>query len=459
MDKDGGMPPAVLDDHGRGNVDDDWAQEMEHGKVDGHSPIDHVELTFDTTLPRLLVPRGDGGPSELACWPRDHRLAAYMSPRHWSNTRKRVVLALSCMASFLTTYTAGAYSPSVAAMAHDMGSTQLAVNGGTATYCLGFALAPMVLAPVSEKWGRLPVLVAAGVLLVVGQAVSSAMTVVAGMLVMRFLVGCGASVFSALVGGVITDVWSKEDRNTPMALFSGCVAAGTGAGPLVASAIMASIGNATLAWKCVFWHQAVVDAAIVAALGLVLPETRASVLLARKARILNKWYAQLEDEGVYGVLLQCGPGTAFSSFSSCSAAHSEKPQPPPVVCLRRIRWQTRHDASDSLGSLVTQSMWRPFCLLLTEPIVFFFSLWISFAWAVLYLSFSVVSFVYPADFAASTRVYVALVGFAVLATGLAILQQHLGPASSPLARRGARVAPLLYLPPLAPPPPRHPHCL
>jgi hypothetical protein len=37
------------------------------------------------------------------------------------------------------------------------------------------------------------------------------------------------------------------------------------------------------------------------ALVLFFKESRASVLLSRKAKALNKWYEQLEQAGYYGV--------------------------------------------------------------------------------------------------------------------------------------------------------------
>ena len=53
------------------------------------------------------------------------------------------------------------------------------------------------------------------------------------MLVARFWVGAGSSVFSTMVGGVVSDLYHAEGRNTPMALFSGAALFGTGMGPLV----------------------------------------------------------------------------------------------------------------------------------------------------------------------------------------------------------------------------------
>ncbi|KAG4219111.1 hypothetical protein PC116_g32409 [Phytophthora cactorum] len=58
-----------------------------------------------------------------------------------------------------------------------------------------------------------------------------------------------------MVGGVIADMYDKEDRNTPMALFSGAVLVGTGLGPLVAAVMVERWGDQGQKWKWVFWHQ------------------------------------------------------------------------------------------------------------------------------------------------------------------------------------------------------------
>ncbi|TDZ28303.1 putative MFS-type transporter [Colletotrichum spinosum] len=233
-------------------------------------------------------------------------LSRFASPLQWPHPRKYLMLALSCVATFLTAYTAGSYSPPAALMAHDLGSSHLAMLTGITTFCVGFALSPMVLAPLSEMYGRYPVFVTSGVVYVVFQAVCSVAPNLAAMLVARFLVGVGGSVFSSVIGGVIADLWAKEQRNTPMAIFSGSVLAGTGAGPLVAGVMVKrmSVDNAIMAWKWIFWHQVIIDSVLVIALAVLFKESRASVILSRKARAINTWYEQLEAVGHYGVWLE-----------------------------------------------------------------------------------------------------------------------------------------------------------
>ncbi|KHN95448.1 Major facilitator superfamily domain, general substrate transporter [Metarhizium album ARSEF 1941] len=398
--------------------------------VDGTSPITYYYLSFDTALPTVPMPQRD------VCPPCPD-LRPYVSPLRWSAARKNVSLALSCMATFLTAYTAGCYLPPAAVVARDLQTTRIVTTVGMVTFCTGFAFAPMALAPISEIWGRFPVFIVAGVVFVVSQATCAVTPHISGLLAARFFVGAGASVFSSVVGGVIADLWDKAERNTPMALFSGFVLVGTGAGPLVSTAFIKRFGQTTLAWKWTVWHQAILDGVLLILFILFFKESRASVLLARKADKLNQWYEELESKGIYGVCLQaasappavapcmsfrntCMPCGANTFDQAPNQGHGSQDR------QLRIRWVVKGgEQRPPVFKLMSMSVRRPFHMLFTEPVVFSFSLWAAFSWAILYMSFSVVPFLYETSFNLSSRVYGAIMAAAVIATALSILQQHL----------------------------------
>jgi hypothetical protein len=75
--------------------------------------------------------------------------------------------------------------------------------------------------------------------------------------------------------------------------------------------------------------------------------------------------------------------------------------------------------------MMATSIKRPFYLLFTEPVVFSFSLWAAFSWAVLYLSFSIVPYLYANNYNMSMRIYVAMMISAIVATVVGILQENL----------------------------------
>ncbi|KAF4120392.1 Major Facilitator Superfamily [Geosmithia morbida] len=399
---------------------DDGRQQQQ--TIDENTRITYVYLTFDTELPS---PHYSHPPTTEPPSPEPPKLAAYNSPLTWHPSRKGIVLALGCISTFLTAYCAGSYSPPSAIMAEDLHTTHTVSLVGITTFCMGFGLAPMVLAPVSEIWGRYPVLVMAEIISVIFLVACAVMNNIVGMLISRFMVGAGVSVFSSVVGGIMADLWHKEERNTPMALFSGSVLMGTGAGPLVAAAIVDQVEDPTQAWRWCFWHQVIGNVVLLAALVLFLSETRASVLLRRKAYVLNKWYVELEKSGVYGALLRERSNDPNDAADDCSLSSSSRISTDRTV-LRRIRWKVQADEERaSLGAMIAASSVRPFYMLVTEPVVFFFSLWAAFAWGILYLAFAVIPYLHAADFNACMRSYVAMIAGAAVATVVSIWQEDL----------------------------------
>ena len=177
--------------------------------LDSTTEVAYLYLTFktplptaNTTVPSLADPAASSEP------PPAPGLSAYADPIGWPDSRKYLMLFLSCIATFLTAYTSGSYSPPQDLMRDDLGaSSNVAVLAGITTFCGGFGLAPMFLAPFSEMNGRYPVFVVSGIVYVVFQAVCGVVRSLAGMLIARLFVGIGASVFSTMVGGVIADMW------------------------------------------------------------------------------------------------------------------------------------------------------------------------------------------------------------------------------------------------------------
>jgi len=143
-------------------------------------------------------------------------------------------------------------------------------------------------------------------------------------------------------------------------------------------------------------------------------ETRGSILLSRKAKALNKWYEELESAGYIGV-----------EMPSSEDSKSDK-----VSRRERIRWKVKSDEERaSLAILVSVSLTRPFHLLFTESVVFWFSLWVSFSWAILYLTFGAVPLIFRVshgfDLEQTGAVFVAVMVGAILSTVLSIYQEKL----------------------------------
>lgn len=376
---------------------------------DGGGAIVYHYLTFETELPppSAIHPSNNQSLQSLQSpLPGPPNLKKYTSPFKWSDFHKRYITWLSCAVTALTAFSAGSYSPGIEQMTAEWHVSNVAALVGITMFTTGFGVAPMVLAPFSEINGRYPVFMVSGVLFVICQLCSAVTRSYAGMLVARFFLGVGGSTFSTMVGGVVSDIYHTEDRNTPMALFSGAALFGTGWGPLVCGFVAQ---NTT--WRWIFYLQTITCGVMIALVCVFFRETRGSVLLSRKAKALNRWYEAREAAGYYG----------FDMPSD--SADMEK-------VSQRIRWKVKSDEErSSIGKMIGISLYRPFHLLLTEPVVFWFSLWVAFSWAVLYLTLAAIPLVFRDKhhftLSQANTVFASMCIGSILATVLSIYQEKL----------------------------------
>ncbi|KAF2022261.1 MFS general substrate transporter [Aaosphaeria arxii CBS 175.79] len=199
-----------------------------------------------------------------------------------------------------------------------------------------------------------------------------------------------------------------------MCLFSGAALFGTGLGPLISGFIAES-----LSWRWIFYLQTITCTVGVVVICIVFKETRGSVLLSRKAKVLNKWYEAREEAGYYGF-------------------NMPDPEKPGSVISERLRWKVKADEERaSLSKMIGISLYRPFHLLTTEPVVFWFSLWVAFSWAVLYLTLAAIPLVFQRNhgftLAQANSVFAATSIGAILSTFLSIYQERIAKRYGKLA--------------------------
>jgi MFS family permease len=118
------------------------------------------------------------------------------------------------------------FAPGADSLAKEFGVTNDTVIALTVTIAvLGFSMGPLVFAPASELFGRVPIYNVCGTIYVaftIGLALSKN---VAMFLVFRFICGCAASAFMTCGGGTIADLLPPQERGRAAAVFS--------AGPLL----------------------------------------------------------------------------------------------------------------------------------------------------------------------------------------------------------------------------------
>ncbi|KAK4671395.1 hypothetical protein QC764_600630 [Podospora pseudoanserina] len=286
-------------------------------------------------------------------------------PTKWPAQEKHFVAGLSILTTFMAAYSISAYVSGVSSIAAEYGSSRTVVLVGMPTFQTAFAVAPMVLAPFSEFVGRKPVFLSTYGLYILCTLLIPVVNNLAGLLITRFFQGVGASTFSTMVGGIIADIYQPHERGMPMSLFATASFSG-GIGQLASNFVVEPLG-----WRWIYWHQLIANALLMALIFFFFQECRGPLLLSRRAKILN---------------------------SADSAPCNEKLSTP------RITWKVKEEEERAtLKQMIRISLTRPFYLLFTEPVVFWFSMWISFSWALLFMFYVSVPLTFETTYSFTPR--------------------------------------------------------
>ncbi|KAG1878434.1 MFS general substrate transporter [Suillus tomentosus] len=260
-------------------------------------------------------------------------------PQNFSYARKWAITLTCCVFSGITAAAASSYSISYESMMHDLNCTQLQATVGLSLYVIGFGIVPLVSSSFSEETGRRPLYIVSSVLFMLAEVMNALAPNIQTVIVSRMLQGVFGSTGASLVGGCIADIWQPHERGLPMSLFAFSSLFSFGLGSVFGGLIAA---NPHLGWRWVQWVHAIISGVYVLDVILVMSETRSSIVLTRIAKDTRKM-------------------TGDPRYRS--SAEINKP---------------------SMLSLIKTSCTRPLYLLLTEPIVQSFSIWLGFTWGVVY---------------------------------------------------------------------------
>ncbi|KAI4930036.1 hypothetical protein J4E85_004660 [Alternaria conjuncta] len=343
-----------------------------------HSSLN--DNTESVSLPRrkkeVQTRMKDGKEVELHTWngPQDPD-----NPFNWSTKYKWFLTITVCFISILTGLPAGSYGAGneyMATLFNVQNEPFPNLYWATCSWNMGAAIFPLLFVPLTENTGRMPGYFVAYIVFELFLFGSAFADNFATLVVTRFFGGGASSVSINIVGGSISDVWKGDKaRSLPMSIFGFTSVAGIALGPFVGSAIV-QLGYPSTGlqspWRWIYYIQIIYNAALIPVFYIILKETRGDVILKKRAQKLRKETGR----EVY--------------------AESELEKP-------------------SIASLLKVSFMRPTKMLFTEPVVTFFTLWISFAWGILFLFFSSVVQTFSASY-----------GFGTFQTGLVQLAITVG---------------------------------
>lgn len=300
-------------------------------------------------------------------------------PKNWPKWYKGWCLIVVSYSTWLVVLYSTSYTSATPGLIEEFGSNVTYVTLGMTTYLLGLAVGCVVLAPLSELYGRRPVYLVcqtAWMILVIPGGVANSLKTI---ITMRFFCAMFGAAMISNGPGTLVDITRPEVLALVMSIWSIAPLNGPVTGPLIGGFVFADLG-----WRWTAWIVLILAGTSVAML-LTVKETYPPIILKRKAARMRK---EMDDP----------------------------------------RWWCRYDQRISSLDLLKVNLSRPFILFFTEPILWFLNIWISVIYGVLYLCFVA----YPVVFTENRGWGPGISGLAFLGIGIGTLCAI---ASEPLCRR------------------------
>lgn len=299
------------------------------------------------------------------------------NPYNWPLLQK-VIFAGEIAFLTLSVYMGSAiYTPGIDYLMEDLGITKVKATLPLTMFVIGYGLGPMVLSPMSENaiFGRTSIYIITlffFFILQIPQSFGVGTHSIASLSVLRFLSGIFAS--PALATGVASfgDVVTLPYMPVGIASWSISAVCGPSMGPLIGAVLVnGSHGD----WVWPFRFMMIISGACFLVLGFLLPESYGKTLLRRKAQRLR---ALTGNENIM------------------SEGEIE-------------------NKNMTVRELAIDTLWRPFEIALTEPVVLLIDLYISLVYSIMYLWFE-----------AFPIVFVETYGFTLVELGVSYVSVMIG---------------------------------
>jgi multidrug resistance protein len=207
----------------------------------------------------------------------DHNPYLFPMWKKWSITLG-VAFATLAVAFVSTAYTGG-----VEEVIRSFGtSTEVAILG-VSLFVLGFAIGPLLWAPLSEFYGRQVLFFGTYMALTAFNAGAAGAQNIQTLIVLRFFAGAFGSSPLTNSGGVIADMFNQEQRGRATAFFAAAPFLGPSIGPIVGGFVGQAEG-----FRWIEGVMAIFTGVLWIICSLLIPETYAPVLLRKRAEKLSK---------------------------------------------------------------------------------------------------------------------------------------------------------------------------
>ncbi|KAJ4387171.1 hypothetical protein N0V93_007760 [Gnomoniopsis smithogilvyi] len=264
------------------------------------------------------------------------------NPKTWSFGRKWAAVAIVSIFTFISPVSSSMTAPALTSIGAELNmQNEFEKELSLSIFILAYAIGPLVLGPLSELYGRVIVLQCANLFYLFFNLGCGLSRTSSELIAFRFLAGFGGSAPLAIGGGVLSDLFTAEERGRAMSLYSLAPLLGPAVGPLAGAFISENVS-----WRWIFFATTIADALIQVAGLFFLRETYTPVLLRwRKEKLIK----------------ETGNKALYTDYD---------------------------DASKTVSATLATAIVRPFRMLFTQPIIQVLALYLMYLYGLMYLVLS-----------------------------------------------------------------------
>ncbi len=205
------------------------------------------------------------------------------SPRVWPRSRKLINVGIIACMSILSPLASSIYVPGIQQIADDLRTDKDQVIATSTGFVVMLGLGPLVIAPLSETFGRRRVYIFCFSIFTLLQIPTALAPNISVLIAVRTVSGFFGSVGIANGGGTINDMFPPSERASIYGWYLLGPMLGPVLGPLLGGVIVQRLG-----WRWIYWVLTVICASNTLVGVAFLRESYAPILLAREKEQLDK---------------------------------------------------------------------------------------------------------------------------------------------------------------------------
>lgn len=233
-----------------------------------------------------------------------------MTATHSSNAPSMgLVIAILVLASSTSIMSTDMYAPSMPDLTGVFSTTPAMVKLTISLNMLAFGLAQFFYGPISDRFGRRPVMIVSVCAVIVLCIACTQVTTIEQLILVRVLLGLAAAAEAVLGLAIIKDLFTEKQQVKVLALFNTVIAVAPAVGPIVGGYLHVNYG-----WTTNFYVLAVMATMALICIYLFLPESTIPDETALQPRRVLSGYARLlinREFMVHTALCGCSLGLIF----------------------------------------------------------------------------------------------------------------------------------------------------